>query len=236
MMRRVKYLLLSCLCMYASGLLHGQDGLFLRAGVNACYAPLDSLNGVLARYNARSNPTKPFGEIHVPLGATFHLGYAGEKWILEVAYTGRQARAFAETEGNLGSLTQAVYVKYGAATGEVGLSYRFLPSIAAGLSLDFGAVSTKFRMGTRPQVNTDVYYRSSTGVTLGNSAFVQVDIPVSDRISIGARPYFHYNYFLADFVRLNQSINFNSFLNDPQFILGQTANGGFQASVAVWLR
>lgn len=237
-MRKVSFVhyLLACVCMLSlMGSLRAQAGLFFRAGLHGSYAGLDSLNGVLARYNVRSGPAKPFSDIHATFGATVQLGYAGEKWLFEVVYAGRRGGSTAEAVTALGSPVQVAQVRYGAATGEVALAYRIRPSIALGLSLDFGALTTRLRQGQRPQVSTALFYKVSTDVTLGNSAFLQVDVPLDGRFFLGFRPYYHFNYILADFARLNQSLNFSSYLDDPQFILGRTGNAGLRVTAGVWL-
>jgi hypothetical protein len=229
------FALLCLLFLCVTQRVQAQEGFFIGVGYNQSYASLDSLNFILDRYNeARPGLTKTLPSIHTPAGVAVRIGHAGEKWVTELGFTGRWQRAKGETV--YPTYTEAQYVRYGAATVDIGTARRLGELFQLGLSIDLGAVNAGSRMGVQPRVGTQPYSKIVTGLTLGSTLHFQASLPLNDFLTLDIRPYYQHNWVNNDFSRLHQTINPQTFQPDPDMIFVNSSNAGLKVMLTVHLR
>lgn len=232
--------LLALLCLLLFGLapgLQAQEGLFIGAGYNQSYASLDSLNFILRRYNeSRPNLNRSMKEMHLLGGLSVRAGYAGEKWIGELGFTGR--RGVSKAEDSLGTnLSHWQAVRLSTATVDIGIARRLGEHFQIGASLDLGAV--KAAMESNYDGNSTFLFFPPDivrGLTLGNTIHFQAQIPLTDFLNLDIRPYYQHNWVRNDFFRLHQTLNPQTHQPDPDVILVSTGNVGLKVMLTAYIK
>lgn len=209
-------------------------------GFNQSLVWVDSLNFVIDRYNATHDTDRELMPINAPRGLAVQLGILGNRFMLDLGFTGRgqtrRSREAAQQDGTY----NVRELRYRANTFDVGFGLRLNQSdnwmLMAGASLDFGSVRILTRYGRNDSYrNTPINGAIVNELTLANTVFLQAAFPLAQDfpIHLFIRPYFQYDWYQNDFGPVNRALNFQTYLDDPQFILSASPNLGLKVGVVL---
>lgn len=211
-------------------------------GLNTSYMPLDSLNWIIDQYNERQpNIEKSLGNIHTPLGINGQLGVVFNRLIIDLSYTGRMLGVKSRENEQANGTYFVRQLRFRANTFDIGFGVRLAESenamFSMGASVDFGAVKVFTRYARNDQVGTiPINSPVMNELTLGNTVYAQglINIGLNNPLYLYFRPYFQWAWNKNDFQPVNRTLNNQTYLDDPQFILGLPYNVGLKIGIAFY--
>ena len=236
--------LLAMAVLFFGGTAMGQTPMRVYAGIafNGGYMPVDSLNWIIDQYNMRQGDVvKPLGNINAPMGVSGQLGIVANRLVIDLGSTTRMAG----TRSRENEFADGTYfvrqLRFRANTFDVGAGGMMIEkpngNLIMGASLDFGAVRVFTRYARNDQVNSIPLTSPVVNeLTLGTTVYLQgmINIGLNNPLYLYIRPYFQYAWNRNDFQPVNRNINFQTYLDDPQFILSFPHNVGFKIGIAFY--
>ncbi len=235
-MKRLLVLLLP-LCL-SFGALDAQVKVYAGLGFNQSFTQIDSLDFIFDNYNSRNGLENGLKPVSSPRGVAVQTGLVFGRFVLDLGYTGRsQVRKSEETVLGNGT-TQVREIRFRANTFDIGAAGKLNQSedwlLSLGASIDFGAVRVFSRYGNSADYR-QIPLRSPVmnEVTVGSTIFMHASFPVSPDLPlhIFIRPYFQYDLYANEYNPVNRSINFQTYLNDPPFLVSRSSNFGIKVGV-----
>ena len=231
--------------LLAGGTANGQTKIKVYAGLgfNAGYMSVDSLNWIIDQYNERqSNVERPLKNVQTPLGVSGQLGLVFGKFIIDLGYTTRMTGSRSRENVNATTGTYLTrQLRFRANTFDIGagavLAENDNTMFSLGGSMDFGAVKIFTRYSTNDQVGTiPLNAPVMNELTLGTTIYFQgmVNIGLNNPLYLYFRPFYSYAWNKNDFQPVNRAVNFQTHLDDPQFILANPHNVGLKIGIAFY--
>ena len=208
---------------------------------NASKGNLKGLNFVLDRYNqtrqgnqGQATIISPMGNINWVSGLGWQVGISiesdrGALLYLGLNRVGRSATTFAtvvDVNGNRGQ--RDVKFSSNSINSEVALGARgehFVGMLGGSFDLINSRAYTK--------INSDKYNKVLSDLNIGISLFFDASYYLTERFSVGIRPYVQLAFLETDFYDLNRAINPNSYFNDYSETYSRFNNWGAQVFVRI---